>query len=1042
MIEQTKNLMTEVMHDIEVNQAHFNEGLQVFTSETQQKFDTAANIQMRVAHVIELFVLHDKLVQGHGDKELIHVCSEALCKNLPTITHELASKHTSLPAWLKDDWWCTILGISPNEKMWQDVQSSRNRVHDFFKAITPGPHVLLAKDCSVKLGELNKARIVIENFDKHVDKLSSIGTDFIGITKEELQDFRAHLAAYKRGIVTIQETFESSCKLPFPSRYVKNITPPQCLSSFINSKLHFGNQPEILWASYATDVRDFVLKHYVPTTQLTGDAPCIAPEKRWAGALADGCNSMDTLYEQMMRKMVVACQLEQQLDAMAKVGICPSQAEEFHAMRKEVKDFSNCLAKMIVQCHDDIVFQNPHATFKDFHDVVIDIENELRTTHLNKQAEQAVLSKAMVFFGQVLCQRYLNLGVATNFHDSPQCNLGPLKFTLPGTSKDIVGEVAAQYGALKAQQVNQPVVATAATAQASMSASVPAHGETGSLHFQATQENASVASSDTNVLEEQKRTQELMRYAAQIVAVANCKQDKESQALAQAYEPLESVLDMSTTLPSLEQAALLLDEAQTAATHPFECTAKAELTPKIKEALDKVVHILTTESNFLKKFNQKDPTELRERMVGAAEGIIFELPKRLSQPTRLLKMVEAVFLSMILDAGIEQKIEDWGNHRILDKLLGTDFAKDDMAQLNASLQPSAAEQERFSRLSAREQAREMTAGTLEACIHLLLLHGVEKCTGALEATPSTLLSEELPAVAPTTLEAFGIRGAQLAGEAEALSAGGVKGLGNLPAALATEEIVPAAATAENIANLSKVPKEVPHGAPRLELPAATADATALPKATNILPAVEAEAMAAEVSQLPIKTTIKPAIKGPKLPANQVIKLEDRPISVKRIDYEAMQKHIATKAANTAEPLFKDAALKHICGIDKKLKHRVSGEINPAYSGYHYDKGFSLVKKGKVKFLSEPIVCPKTGAVKVVGYSIEGVTYAKEHTLFPPEWSQSQLIDKLFEASQNIIKEIEDGTTCLEVIGATKEGLEIYFVIRKADGFLITAYPNL
>ena len=104
--------------------------------------------------------------------------------------------------------------------------------------------------------------------------------------------------------------------------------------------------------------------------------------------------------------------------------------------------------------------------------------------------------------------------------------------------------------------------------------------------------------------------------------------------------------------------------------------------------------------------------------------------------------------------------------------------------------------------------------------------------------------------------------------------------------------------------------------------------------------------------------------GEKTPANRVLKREDRPIAIKRIDYDAIEKNLSSKVSGTDKALFEKGKFKHICGIDKKLKYRASGAIEASYSGYHYDKDFSLVKKGKVKFLSEPKICPKTGLLKL------------------------------------------------------------------------------
>ena len=102
----------------------------------------------------------------------------------------------------------------------------------------------------------------------------------------------------------------------------------------------------------------------------------------------------------------------------------------------------------------------------------------------------------------------------------------------------------------------------------------------------------------------------------------------------------------------------------------------------------------------------------------------------------------------------------------------------------------------------------------------------------------------------------------------------------------------------------------------------------------------------------------------------------------------------------------------------------------------------LVKTGKVEFVTERKIDPRTGAYKVKKLKIEG-TLVQDKTFFPAEWSRCKVIDKIFEASNNIIKNsIKDGITCWEAKGTTAEGLEILFVIRKADKSLITAYPVL
>ena len=63
-------------------------------------------------------------------------------------------------------------------------------------------------------------------------------------------------------------------------------------------------------------------------------------------------------------------------------------------------------------------------------------------------------------------------------------------------------------------------------------------------------------------------------------------------------------------------------------------------------------------------------------------------------------------------------------------------------------------------------------------------------------------------------------------------------------------------------------------------------------------------------------------------------------------------------------------------------------------------------------------------------------------LFPPEWTNTQFVDKIWEASYNIVEVIRDGFTCLEVLARLMKEWKFVFVVRKADKFLVTAYPDL
>ena len=97
-------------------------------------------------------------------------------------------------------------------------------------------------------------------------------------------------------------------------------------------------------------------------------------------------------------------------------------------------------------------------------------------------------------------------------------------------------------------------------------------------------------------------------------------------------------------------------------------------------------------------------------------------------------------------------------------------------------------------------------------------------------------------------------------------------------------------------------------------------------------------------------------------SEQVVTKYERYIQTMRLKIPKLEKYMAEKLAKIKDPVFTKAKLKHIFGVDKLVKERVSGKFDAKYSGYHHDKGWKLVKTGKVKFLSEPQVCPKTGMV--------------------------------------------------------------------------------
>ena len=175
------------------------------------------------------------------------------------------------------------------------------------------------------------------------------------------------------------------------------------------------------------------------------------------------------------------------------------------------------------------------------------------------------------------------------------------------------------------------------------------------------------------------------------------------------------------------------------------------------------------------------------------------------------------------------------------------------------------------------------------------------------------------------------------------------------------------------------------------------------------------------------------------PAEKIVGKVTRNIQTMRLRIEKLEKYMVEKLAKLTSPVFEKANLKHLFGIDKIVKERASGAFDAKYLGYHHDKGWKLVKKGKVKFLTKPRICPKTGMVTVDRLTVEGVLI-KDKTFFPPNWSRHKVIDKIVEASKNIIKAKTEGTRKI-LFGKTGEGMHIKLVIDE-NKKLITSFPIL
>ncbi len=131
------------------------------------------------------------------------------------------------------------------------------------------------------------------------------------------------------------------------------------------------------------------------------------------------------------------------------------------------------------------------------------------------------------------------------------------------------------------------------------------------------------------------------------------------------------------------------------------------------------------------------------------------------------------------------------------------------------------------------------------------------------------------------------------------------------------------------------------------------------------------------------------------------------------------------------------AYEHILGPDIKV-----GKWGERFSGLHHDFMGYFEKK---KFIElKDIIMHKTGCYEAKLWWNN--KFVKTNTFFPKEWSREKVIEKIYEAYDEFIKNgsnriIKNRGSLYQIQGITKEDITIEMIVTKA-GKITTAYPIL
>jgi len=126
---------------------------------------------------------------------------------------------------------------------------------------------------------------------------------------------------------------------------------------------------------------------------------------------------------------------------------------------------------------------------------------------------------------------------------------------------------------------------------------------------------------------------------------------------------------------------------------------------------------------------------------------------------------------------------------------------------------------------------------------------------------------------------------------------------------------------------------------------------------------------------------------------------------------------------------------HVFGMDVAWTKKGK----PSMGGFHHDAG-SKVLKSEVFDFADKVVCDHGFWKAKVFYKGD---FVKEATFFPSDWSREKVVNKIFEAYGNAIKNgaelILNDKGKYRIVGLTNEGIEIEMYITQ-KGHIKTVYP--
>lgn len=154
----------------------------------------------------------------------------------------------------------------------------------------------------------------------------------------------------------------------------------------------------------------------------------------------------------------------------------------------------------------------------------------------------------------------------------------------------------------------------------------------------------------------------------------------------------------------------------------------------------------------------------------------------------------------------------------------------------------------------------------------------------------------------------------------------------------------------------------------------------------------------------------------------------------KFEIENLTKTIMTSLGGIRETCgFSIEELRHV--YEPLFKSDKNGILKKIH-GFHHDFCGILERSGLVKLKNKVM---GIGGVYKADVTINGVT-SPNKTFFPTEWSRRKVLEKIVEASENLVKPIEtqwDGTKVLH--GRTLESIEIKIIITP-EGKVSSAYP--